>query len=209
MTAVGRVVCLLGAFVLVAAFSPALDAQRGGQRFRRVPPLPFPTAPVVVDTLEGPIRVVPMVAGLENAWSLAFLPNGDMLVTEKEGRLRLVRNGRLVAEPITGTPEVVARGQGGLLEVALHPSFPSNQVVYLTYSKAGERGNTTALARGRLNGMAIEHAEHPPRASGNRDSASLRERPNETGRLSAATEFREKVRQNLENSQAEPMNILN
>jgi len=124
------------------------------QRFRRVPALPFPTAPVVLDTLEGPIRVVPMIAGLELPWSLAFLPNGDMLVTEKVGRLRLVRNGQLAAAPIAGTPEVLARGQGGLLEVALHPDFATNRVIYLTYSKAGERGNTTALARGRLNAAA-------------------------------------------------------
>ena len=131
------------------------EAQRG-PRFGRVQPLPFPTAPVILETIEGPIGVVPIVAELELPWSLAFLPNGDILVTEKVGRLRLVRNGQLEAASISGTPEVVARGQGGLLEVALHPDFEQNQIIYLTYSKGGERGNTTALARGRLNGMAIE-----------------------------------------------------
>jgi glucose/arabinose dehydrogenase len=150
-----RLIAVALTTAVVATLGIGLDAQR---RFRRVPPLPFPTAPVVLDTLEGRIRVVPMVSGLSSGWSLAFLPNGDMLVTEKTGALRLVRGGQLVAQPITGTPEVVARGQGGLLEVALHPDFASNQTVYLTYSKAGERGNTTALSRGRLNlsGMAIE-----------------------------------------------------
>ncbi len=154
MTVAGRtvVVAVIGSFVAGAG----LIAQ--AQRFRRVPALPFPTAPVVLDTLEGPIRVVPLVGGLELPWSLAFLPNGDMLVTEKVGRLRLVRNGQLVAEPVAGTPEVLARGQGGLLEVALHPDFSTNRVIYLTYSKTSEQGNTTALARGRLNatGTAID-----------------------------------------------------
>jgi glucose/arabinose dehydrogenase len=141
---------------LVATLGIGAEAQR---RFRRVPALPFPTEPVVLDTLEGRIRVVPMVGGLSSPWSLTFLPNGDMLVTEKTGALRLVRNGQLMPEPIAGTPDVAARGQGGLMEVALHPEFAANQTIYLTYSKAGERGNTTALARGRLNGMAIEGLE--------------------------------------------------
>jgi glucose/arabinose dehydrogenase len=147
---------LVLAAALAVAASVTVDAQRGGQRFRRVPALPFPAAPVVLDTLEGQMRIVPMVSGLENPWSIAFLPGGEMLVTEKPGRLRLVRNGQLVPEPIAGAPDVVARGQGGLLEVALHPQFATNQLIYLTYSKGGERGNTTALARGRLNGMVIE-----------------------------------------------------
>ena len=62
------------------------------------------------------IRVVPLVKGLASPWSLAFLPNGDMLVTEKVGRLRVVRNGTLDPQPISGVPQVLAMGQGGLLE---------------------------------------------------------------------------------------------
>jgi glucose/arabinose dehydrogenase len=113
------------------------------------------TGPQVLDSTDGPIRVVPFVTGLSAPWSLAFLPNGDMLVTEKVGRLRLVRGGVLQPEPISGVPEVLAQGQGGLLEVSLHPRFVENQFVYLTYSKSGERGHTTALARGRLQGNAL------------------------------------------------------
>jgi glucose/arabinose dehydrogenase len=86
---------------------------------------------------------------------MAFLPNGDMLVTEKPGRLRIVRNGVLDAQPIAGTPQVVAMGQGGLLDVSLHPRFAENQFVYLTYSKPGPQGNTTALARGKFDGRAL------------------------------------------------------
>jgi glucose/arabinose dehydrogenase len=96
-----------------------------------------------------------MVRGLVNPWSIAFLPNGDMLVTEKPGRLRVVRNGKLDPQAISGTPQVWANGQGGLLEVALHPRFSENQLLYLTYSKPGDRGATTALARARFDGKTL------------------------------------------------------
>jgi aldose sugar dehydrogenase len=130
---------------------------RGGPPFPRVAPLPAPEEPRVFDTLDPgtAIRVVPLVKGLASPWSLAFLPNGDMLVTEKVGRLRVVRNGTLDPQPISGVPQVLAMGQGGLLEVMPHPQFAENKFVYLTYSKTGERGNTTALARGRLEGNAL------------------------------------------------------
>jgi glucose/arabinose dehydrogenase len=108
-----------------------------------------------LQTIEGPIRVVPFVVGLTNPWSLAFLPNGDILVSEKPGRLRLVRGGVLDPQPISGVPQVFAEGQGGLLEVALHPRFAENRLIYLTYSKGTADRNTTALARGRLEGSAL------------------------------------------------------
>jgi glucose/arabinose dehydrogenase len=103
-------------------------------------------------------RVVPVAGGLTNPWSLTFLPNGDMLVTERPGRLRIVRNGTLSPEPIAGTPEVWATGQGGLLEVLPHPRFSENQLLYLTYSKPCEKGATTALLRGRFDGKALTEA---------------------------------------------------
>jgi glucose/arabinose dehydrogenase len=94
-------------------------------------------------------RVTTVVDGLVNPWSMAWLPNGDMLVTERPGRLRLVAGGKLVQAPVDGVPAVVARGQGGLLEVALHPAFATNRLVYLTYSKpVGGDSATTAVARG-------------------------------------------------------------
>ncbi len=97
-------------------------------------------------------RVVEVVTGLEHPWGLAFLPDGDILVTERSGRLRVVRDGVLDPEPVAGVPEVRARGQGGLLDVVLHPRFDENRLVYLAYSKPGDRGATTALGRGRLEG---------------------------------------------------------
>jgi aldose sugar dehydrogenase len=97
-------------------------------------------------------RVVTVVEGLEHPWSLAFLPNGDMLVTERPGRLRIVRNGRLLPEPVPGLPEVRAGGQGGLMEVMPHPDFATNRLLYITYSKprAEDNQRTTAVARGRF-----------------------------------------------------------
>ncbi len=96
------------------------------------------------------MRVVTVAEGLEHPWGIAFLPGGDLLVTERPGRLRLIRGGALVPEPVAGVPEVAARGQGGLLDVALHPDFAANRLVYLSYSRPGPRGATTAVARGRL-----------------------------------------------------------
>jgi glucose/arabinose dehydrogenase len=104
-------------------------------------------------------RVVPVVSGLANPWSMAFLPNGDMLVTERPGRLRIVRNGTLDPQPIAGTPQVWATGQGGLLEVLPHPRFTENRWLYLTYSKPCTEGATTALLRGRFDGKALVDAK--------------------------------------------------
>jgi glucose/arabinose dehydrogenase len=97
-------------------------------------------------------RVVTVADGLVHPWSIAFLPEGDMLVTERPGRLRIVRNGALLPDPVPGVPEVYAEGQGGLLEVALHPDFASNRLLYLSFSKpnADRSGATTAVVRGRF-----------------------------------------------------------
>ena len=97
-------------------------------------------------------RVVTVADGLIGPWSIAFLPGGDILITEKSGRLRLVRNGVLRMEPIEGVPAVLDQGQGGLMDVVPHPDFESNQFVYLTYSKPIGDGSeaTTALGRGRF-----------------------------------------------------------
>jgi glucose/arabinose dehydrogenase len=96
---------------------------------------------------------------LEQPWGLAFLPDGGMLVTEKEGRLRTVaRDGRL-SEPLGGVPEVYEGGQGGLLDVALDPDFARNQLVYLSYSEPGDGGAGTAVARGKLAGERLDQVE--------------------------------------------------
>jgi aldose sugar dehydrogenase len=109
----------------------------------------------------GPYRVTTVVAELQDPWSMAWLPNGDMLVTERPGRLRVVRNGALQAEPIAGVPRVRYGGQGGLLDVVPHPDFELNRLVYLSYSKPNADGTqgTTAVVRGRLEGNRLEDVE--------------------------------------------------
>lgn len=105
------------------------------------------------------VRTVTIANGLWHPWSLAFLPNGDMLVTERNGKLRVVRDGRLDPEPIAGVPPVHSVRLSGLMEVLPHPKFAQNQLVYLTYTKdVGKKDGTevaTTLARGRLDGHQL------------------------------------------------------
>ncbi|QYU67374.1 PQQ-dependent sugar dehydrogenase [Leptolyngbya sp. 15MV] len=100
-------------------------------------------------------RLATVVEGLQNPWSIAFLPDGSMLVTERPGRLRLVRDGQLDPRPIEGVPDVHAQGQGGLFEVMAHPGFARNRFIYLTYAHGDSRANRTRLARGVLEGNAL------------------------------------------------------
>jgi glucose/arabinose dehydrogenase len=104
----------------------------------------------------GSIAVVTVAEGLEQPWGLAFLPDGRMLVTEKEGRLRLVAPDGTLSEPLGGVPEVYDNGQGGLLDVALDPDFAANQLVYLSFSEPGGEGGGTAVARGKLGTDRLE-----------------------------------------------------
>jgi glucose/arabinose dehydrogenase len=105
---------------------------------------------------ELPNRVTTVARGLDHPWGLEFLPDGRMLVTERAGRLRIVTASGQISAPLTGVPAVVARGQGGLLDVALDPKFADNRTIYLSYSEAGEGGVGTAVARGRLTDTALE-----------------------------------------------------
>ena len=102
-------------------------------------------------TEETEIRVETVAAGLDRPWGLAFLPGGNFLVTERPGFLRIVTPEGRVSDAIYGVPQVVAQGQGGLLDVVLDPDFEENRLIYLSYAEAGEgRKNGTAVARGRL-----------------------------------------------------------
>ena len=99
---------------------------------------------------KGEVVVETIAKGLEHPWGLAFLPDGRMLVTERPGRLRLVAPDGQLSEPLGGVPRVAARGQGGLLDVALDPAFAQDRLVYL--SLRGDRGGGragTAVARGK------------------------------------------------------------
>jgi glucose/arabinose dehydrogenase len=112
-----------------------------------------------VDSERHRFRLNVVVAGLEHPWGLAFLPNGDLLITERPGRLRLVRGGVLDPKPVPGAPEAAASGQGGLLDVALHPRFAENRLVYLSYAGRGEGGLGTEVAHGRLVEGRLEDLE--------------------------------------------------
>ena len=105
-------------------------------------------------------RVATLVTGLENPWSVAFLPDGRMLVTELGGRLRLVGQGfQLDPKPIEGLPEIVAQGQGGLFDVVLHPQYSQNGWIYWAYNAPGSGGWGTALARGKLQGKRMTEVQ--------------------------------------------------
>jgi aldose sugar dehydrogenase len=104
-------------------------------------------------------RAETLVSGLEHPWGIAWMPDGAALVTERPGRLRVVRDGRLDPSPIAGVPEVLAHGQGGLLDLALHPRFAENRLVYLTLAEGTQDANRTVLARGRLGQGRLHGAE--------------------------------------------------
>jgi glucose/arabinose dehydrogenase len=132
--------CLIG--ILMLHGPPVLSAQ-----------------PVIIESdvpAEGGFRRVTLVEGLEHPWSMAWLPNGDLLITERPGRLRLMRSGRLMADPIAGLPEVYAEGQGGLLDLLLHPRFEDNGRLFVTYAHGSGAANRTRVATANLNGLALE-----------------------------------------------------
>ena len=136
------VLCLVLCLVLPAPACRAGAPPVGGDRT-------FPSE-------QGPLRVVTVAEGLEHPWGLAFLPDGRMLVTERPGRLRFVTPDGALSPPLAGVPEVYARGQGGLLDVALAPDFAVSRLVYLSYAEPGEGGGGTAAGRGRLGDDRLE-----------------------------------------------------
>lgn len=116
-------------------------------------------SPVIASETHA-FRLVTLVTGLENPWSVVFLPDGRMLVTERAGRLRLVGpDFKLLPQAIEGLPEVVERGQGGLFDVVLHPQFAQNGWIYWAYNAPGPGGWGTALARGKLQGQRMSEVQ--------------------------------------------------
>ena len=119
--------------------------------------------PVVGQDVHGSIyhdyRIVTVADGLEHPWSMAWLPGGDLLVTERPGRLRIIRSGTLLPDPVPGVPEVFARGQGGLFDVVPHPDFSSNHLLYLSFAKPNTEGSATAVVRGRFENDRLHDVE--------------------------------------------------
>ena len=143
-------------FVIPALFLALFSAQAQEQSIG-VPVPPLGAGPFVLDTAEQhKIRVTVVTKGLVHPWGLAFLPDGGMLVTERPGRLRIIRNGVLDPTPLGGVPGVRTNGNGGLMDVALHPRFAENHLVYLTYDKPVENNKgAPTIARGRLEGSVL------------------------------------------------------
>jgi len=141
--------------VATASTAPAALIAQAGVDTR--PPNGADQKPAFAGQTDAPERksnvafdVVTVAGTFENPWGLAFLPNGKMLVTERPGRLRVVSADGKLSEPVTGLPPVDARGQGGLLDVAIDPAFPSNDLIYWSYAEPGGGENNTAVARGRF-----------------------------------------------------------
>jgi glucose/arabinose dehydrogenase len=114
-----------------------------------------PAAGAVFSTEDTEIRIVTIADRLEEPWGFAFLPSGDILITERRGSVRLVRRGRLQDAFVEGAPLVETRDQAGLMDIALHPRFAENHLVYLTYSKKRPNGNTPTLARATFDGTRL------------------------------------------------------
>lgn len=142
-----QVVLMVAVMGCLAAPSGSVEAQAQAPR--------SPTPAIA----EGVVRGDTIAAGLEHPWGMAFLPDGRVLVTERPGRLRIVGMNGSISEPVAGVPAVYARGQGGLLDVALDPAFATNQLVYLSYAEPGQAGASTAVARGRLVGTRLENVQ--------------------------------------------------
>lgn len=138
--------------IALMMIATAGNAQQQAQVGVPVPPLG--QGPFIFDTAEQhKIRVSIVARGLSHPWGMAFLPDGSLLVTERPGRLRIVRNGKLDPTPLSGLPRIYAVQLAGLMDVALHPGFAANHLVYFTYNKPGPDNTVaTALARGRLEG---------------------------------------------------------
>jgi glucose/arabinose dehydrogenase len=161
VTAAFLAVQLSGAAQQTVPFDGGIPVAPGGFE-----PQPIPSEPIEFDTAEVMrIRVVPVARQLVNPWSLAFLPDPStslgaggvtMLVTEKEGRLRIIRNGVLDPKPVPGTPTVRVQGRSGLMEVLPHPQFATNRFLYFTYLKpVNEKQAALTVARGRFDGSSI------------------------------------------------------
>ncbi|AXJ00124.1 Glucose/arabinose dehydrogenase, beta-propeller fold [Cyclonatronum proteinivorum] len=120
---------------------------------------------------EGPVRLsgdvpealgwqaVTVLEGLEHPWAVAWISEDELLITERPGRLRIVRDGVLLPDPVAGVPPVFADGQGGLLDLTLHPDFEENRLVYLTYAAGDRDANRTTVARGVFDGSSLTAVE--------------------------------------------------
>jgi glucose/arabinose dehydrogenase len=145
-----RVVSTILAVAVAATISTVAMADVAPEPVRPPPPPPQPAKVVKTG-----YQVAEIAKGLDHPWSMAFLPDGSMLVTERVGRLRLIKGGSLQPLPITGVPAVHTGSQAGLFDIVLHPNFAHNDIVYLTYAAGTKAANGTQVARARFDGSAL------------------------------------------------------
>lgn len=175
---------------------------------------PFTSAKTLtVKTDTGSIQVKTIAEDLDNIWDMAFLPDGSMLVTERRGRMRIVTAEGKVGEPITGLPEIYARGQGGLLDVVLAPDFATSKKIYFSYSEPGKGGNSTAVSSATLNGNKLENltrvfSQQPKIDSGGHFGSRLVWAPDGTLFITLGDRYSEKDKaQTLDNHQGKVVRI--
>ena len=146
----------IGTFVsiLIVAVAATICARAADVAPAPVRGLPPPPQPAKV--IKTGYKVTEIAKGLEHPWSMAFLPDGSMLVTERVGRLRLIKGGQLQSQPIGGVPAVHTGSQAGLFDIVLHPNFAHNNLVYLTYAAGTQAANGTQVARARFDGSTLQ-----------------------------------------------------
>jgi aldose sugar dehydrogenase len=148
--AIGAKALILSAALAVAVGATA-SAEVAPDALSAPPPPPQPAKEI-----KAGYKVTEIAKGLDHPWSMAFLPDGSMLVTERVGRLRLIKGGSLQHDPIRGVPAVHTGSQAGLFDVVLHPKFAENSIVYLTYAAGTAAANGTRVARARFDGSALQ-----------------------------------------------------
>jgi glucose/arabinose dehydrogenase len=142
------------ASIPIAAIAAAICATAMAEAPEPVRGLPPPPQPAKV--IRTGYKVTEIAKGLDHPWSMAFLPDGSILVTERVGRLRVIKNGSLQAEPVGGVPEVHTGSQAGLFDIVLHPNFAQNNIVYLTYAAGTTAANGTQVARAHFDGSKLQ-----------------------------------------------------
>lgn len=151
----GMLICAFG--IASCSFSPAnTTSTSSGQASTPTQKEAATSTPVANPSLVSEIRKTSIIKGLERPWSMAWLPDGSMLITEKAGRLRIARNGKLEPTAIAGVPEVFSQSQAALMDVSVHPQFAQNRLIYLTYSHGTSSANRTRLARAKFDGKALQ-----------------------------------------------------
>jgi len=157
-------------------------------------------APQPAKLVNSGFKVTEIAKGLDHPWSMAFLPDGSILVTERVGRLRLIKGSSLLPQPIAGVPAVHTGSQAGLFDIVLHPNFPQNNIVYLTYAAGTAAANGTQVARARFDGAGLQDlkvifAAMPLKATDNHYGGRMAFLPDGTFVLSIGEgfEYREKA----------------